>query len=76
MADSAAAELEAGGIQVTATVRELMNRHVWDQACDMTGLNPWAVNEGQMGSGDRVTLTLEEARTLGLLDARDNGGQP
>jgi hypothetical protein len=59
---------KAGRIQVTVTVRELMDRFVWSEACGLLGLNSWAVNEGQMDSGDRVTLTLEQARTLGLLE--------
>jgi hypothetical protein len=59
----------AGSIKVTVTVRELMGRHVWSEACDMPVINSRAVSEGQMDSSERVTLTLEQARTLGLLDA-------
>jgi hypothetical protein len=64
----AGGEREAeGGTRVTVTARELLDRLVWDRACDMLGLNPWAVNEGQMDSGERLTFTLEQAQTLGLL---------
>ena len=66
------ADAKVDGIQVTVTARELLDRLVWDRACDMLGLNPWAVNEGRMDSGERLTFTLEQARELGLLE----GGQP
>ena len=52
---------------ISVTARELMDRGLWKRACDMTGLNPWAVNEGLMDSSDTVTLTVEQARDLGLL---------
>jgi hypothetical protein len=64
------AEDERTGPQITVTAGELLDRCVWDQARDMLGLNPWAVNEGLMDRSERVTLTLEQARTLGLLDQR------
>ena len=68
MPEISASTEQAGGIQVTVTARELLDRYVWDQACDMLGLNRWAMNEGLMDSSDRVTLTLDQARTLGLLE--------
>ena len=56
-------------MNVTVTARELMDRDVWPEACGMLGLNEWAVNEGRMDAGDTVTLTMEQAAELGLLDA-------
>jgi hypothetical protein len=56
-------------VKITVTARELLDRLVWDQACDMLGLNEWAINEGRMDASDTVTLTLAQAAELGLLTA-------
>lgn len=57
-------------MKVVTTPRELMDRSRWDEACGMLGLNPWAVNEGQMDSGDEITLTEGQAFQLGLVPSR------
>lgn len=56
-------------MKILITARELMDRHQWDRACELAGLSPWAVNEGQMDMDDEVTLTAEAAGKLGLLAA-------
>jgi hypothetical protein len=58
---------EGSTTQVTITAGELLNRLVWDRACAMLGLNEWVITEGRMDRTDRVTLTLDQARELGLL---------
>jgi hypothetical protein len=57
--------------QVTVTARYLLDHGLWVRACEMTGLNEWAVNEGRMDAGETVTLTLAQAAELGLLDASE-----
>ena len=54
------------GAQVKVTARELLDRGAWIRACEMTGLNEWAVNEGRMDDSETVTLTLAQAVELGL----------
>lgn len=54
-------------VKITITARELLDRGLWDQACELIGLNVWAINEGLMDSSDEVTLTQEQAQKLGLL---------
>lgn len=66
-----AIERQRAGMEVRISADDLMDRGAWERACDMLGINPWAVKEGLMDSGRRLTLTLEQARTLGLLE----GGQ-
>lgn len=61
------AEQRCSSVQVKITVRELLDKGLWDQACEMTGLNVWAINEGLMDSSDEVTFTQEQAQELGLL---------
>ena len=58
---------EAVAVKVAITARELMDRYLWDRACDLLGISPWAVSEGQMDSSDTVELTQEQARELGIL---------
>lgn len=54
-------------MKILITARELMDRHQWERACELTGLSSWVVNEGQMDMDDEVTLTAEAADKLGLL---------
>lgn len=53
-------------MKIITTPRELMDRWVWDDACEMLDINIWAVNEGQMESDEQITLTVEQAQELGL----------
>lgn len=57
-----------GELKVTATVKELMDAGVWDEVCDLLGLNPWAVNEGLMDSSESLTFTPTQSlfERLGL----------
>jgi hypothetical protein len=54
-------------MNITITPEEAMDRMIWEEVCDIKGINPWAVNEGQMDSDDAITLSEEEARKLHLL---------
>ena len=60
-------------MKLKITPRELMDRHLWDRACELTGLNPWVVNEGQMDSDEDIELTAGQAVALGLLPAQEAG---
>jgi len=54
-------------MKITITARELLDKHLWVEACQLTGTNEWAVNEGRMSADDTIELTEEQARKLGLL---------
>jgi hypothetical protein len=54
-------------MKVVITARELMNCHMWERACELAGINPWAVNEGLMDSDEELTLPGDVADKLGLL---------
>ena len=62
-------------MRLMITARELMDRHLWDEACDLTGRSSWAVNEGQMDMDDEMALTAEQARELGLLPESTEGAR-
>lgn len=54
-------------ITVQITARELIEKGLWVEACELIGVNEYAVNEGMMESDEKLTLTEEQARQLGLL---------
>ena len=54
-------------MKVTMTAGELIDKGLWDKACEMLGLNVWAVNEGLMTSDTGIDFTEEQARGIGLL---------
>ncbi len=47
------------------TAQELMDAGLWSRVCELEGLNPWCVNEGQMAS--TYVLVLSEATIRALL---------
>jgi hypothetical protein len=57
-------------VKVIVTPRELFDRHIWTEACDLLGINSWAVNEGQMDSGEAITLTEDQAAQLRIVPRR------
>lgn len=52
---------------IKVTARELLNKGRWIEACEMLGINEWAINEGLMDSEDVLELTETEAVELGLI---------
>lgn len=53
-------------MKITITAGELIDKGVWDEFCNLFGISVWAVNEGRMSSDEEFTLTLEQARKIGL----------
>lgn len=56
------------GITVRITARELFDRGIWMEACELTGLNDWAISEGRMDYSDIVELTEVQAKQLGIFN--------
>lgn len=54
-------------MKITVTIEEIMQKDVWMEFCQLTGISEWARAEGQIPDGETFTLTLEEAQQLGLL---------
>ncbi len=42
--------------KITVTVRWIMDNWLWEEYCEATGTNPWAVNEGRMDSDESVIV--------------------
>ena len=54
-------------ITVRISAQELLDSGKWEIACDVLGINVWAVNEGLMDSDEIITLSQWEAQELGLI---------
>lgn len=58
-------------MKIITTFGELQDKGVWEQACEMLGLNEWCINEGLALSDDEITLTEEQGKKLGLLKTEE-----
>jgi len=54
-------------MEIIMTAEEIQDEGVWEEACELLGINPYAVNEGLMEPRERIELTEDQARKLGLL---------
>jgi hypothetical protein len=60
-------------MRLLLTVRELMDTGRWQQYCEVTGCNSYAVAEGLANDSDDIVLTEDEARDIGLVFPRQGG---
>ncbi len=54
-------------MKIIITSNDLMDKGIWEEACELLGINVWAVNEGLMDSDEELYLTEDRANKLGLL---------
>lgn len=54
-------------MKVSLTAQEIWDRGIWAEFCDLSGINPWARNEGLIADDAVFTLTEEQAMDLGLI---------
>lgn len=54
-------------MKIVVTARELLDKGVWIEACNMLDLNDWAIAEGLMDDDEELTLTEKQARILGVI---------
>ena len=57
-------------MKITVTIKEAMNGNLlggFEKFCEITGLNPWAVNEGLATGDEEYEITTEQAKECGLL---------
>ena len=55
-------------MRIVLTVRELMERDIWETICDLKGIKVWAVNDGLIDDTEEISLTEEQARKLYLIE--------
>lgn len=54
-------------MRVILTAREIMDRGIWDEFCQLRGINPYGMKEGLMDSSDEFSFTEDEAVNLRIL---------
>ena len=54
-------------MKIHITADELIARWLWDEVCEMRGINVYAVCERLMDSDEELEFTEDEARELGLI---------
>jgi len=54
-------------MKIILTAQEILDRGIWDEFCEMKGINPWAMNEGLIDSDEEFIFSEQEAKELGLI---------
>ena len=54
-------------MRIIVTAEELIDKGVWEEFCELKGINVWAVNEGAIDSDEEWSLTEEEAKQFGFI---------
>lgn len=52
---------------IVLTVREILDRGLWKDVCDLRRVNEYAVKEGLIDTADVFRFTETEAVSLGLI---------
>ncbi len=58
---------EEKGVTVQIPAYKLIEKGIWQDACELLGLDQWAVNEGKMDEHKMITLTEIQAKELGVI---------
>ena len=53
-------------MEIVITASEAIDRGIWGKLCELRGWDEWIVNEGRMSIDERITITSDEADSLGL----------
>ena len=53
-------------ISINLTLRKILEDYDWDKYCEITGTNPWCINEGRATGDEVVELTVDQAREIGI----------
>jgi len=53
-------------MKIIVTARELLDKNVWGEFCDLTGFNHYAVNEG-MDDSHTFEISVDVAKELRLI---------
>lgn len=53
-------------MKVIITAQEALDKGIWEEVCEITGYDLYAVAEG-MDENTEIVLTEEQAKSLGLL---------
>ena len=54
-------------MDIFITAEELIDKGIWEDLCILYQWNPWIVNEGLMDITDKIKVSEEDAKTIGLI---------
>lgn len=53
-------------MKIIVTLREILDKGDWDKYCELSGINPWCINEGFATSDEEVELAEDIAKQIGM----------
>ena len=53
-------------MKIQTTAREIMDKGCWDEYCNKTGTNHYAINEG-MPDDEALMIDYDDAKEIGLI---------
>ena len=54
-------------MEIVVTIKEVLDCGNFGKFCEITGLNPWCLNEGLADGSEKYTLTPEQAKECSLM---------
>lgn len=60
-------EEEEEEIKVNVTFGKILDHGDWDYFCEKYGINPWCINEGLADRKEQYSISVEDAKKMGLI---------
>ncbi len=54
-------------MKIQMTIREIMDRGLWDKFCDLRGWDYYICKDGKASSDEEITFTKEELESLDIV---------
>ena len=58
-------------MRYVTTPKELLDKGLWEKACEVLNWSVWIINEGLIDSEEDITLPEEQAKEIGLIRGED-----
>jgi hypothetical protein len=52
-------------MNISISLRELLDKGLWDNFCELKGWNVWCIKEGLASSDEVIILTIDEYKQIG-----------
>ena len=53
-------------LSLTVTAKDLLSMSLWEDFCNLRGINPYAISEGLMEEEEIIYLNSAEIKSLGI----------
>lgn len=54
-------------MEIKLTIKEIMNKGIWEDVCKLKGIVEYGANEGIIDSEEEITFSEEEAKNLDII---------